>query len=152
MLSSHECATSAYTKTQNRSDVQCESTFRVALFAAIIRPEIFDQSFFPLFLLSLFRRFSGNSRVGENSPLAKNFSFDGEYIYPDIRLKNKNIAYRIIRPRMKRGEMLFLVPVIFPNGTFFVVQHPTTDCIFLFIAPQLFFFLLPRRGDRCKNK
>lgn len=113
---------------------------------------------FSLFLLLFFFFFfvdflgkSGNS--GGKIHLWPNFSLDGEYI--PIYVWKIKISRCIIRSTMKKGEMLFLVPVIFPNGTFFVVQHPTTDCVFLFMPVVFLFFFLffsPRRGNRYKNK
>lgn len=104
--------------------------------------------FFPLsslFFSSISSEIVGNS--GGKIHLWPNFSFE-EYIL--IYVWKIKISRCIIRPRMKRGEMLFLVPVIFPNGTFFVVQHPTTDCVFLFMP--VFFFSPDERIDAKINK
>lgn len=101
--------------------------------------------FFPLsslFFSSISSEIVGNS--GGKIHLWPNFSFE-EYIL--IYVWKIKISRCIIRPRMKRGEMLFLVPVIFPNGTFFVVQHPTTDCVFLFMPV---FFSPQTRGSMQK--
>lgn len=141
-----ECATSAYTKTQNRFNIQCESTFRVVLFTAIIRSEIFDQSFFPSFFFIFFVDFLGNSGElgGKNSPLAKFFV---RRIYLDIRLENKNIAVYYSSQDEKGRNALFSTGNISKWNFFRGSTSYNRLCISLYAR---FFFSPDLRGSMQK--